>query len=352
MKTNFRKDEGPQRIAAARRIGIAPVVVNDVHFVDARDYELHQMLRAMALNTTRDRVPPEDLASPQAWLKPPAEMERAYPHCPEGVEASGRIAADCALEKPPWGEFVFPRLVGAAAVAPEDAFALLKARCEEGARRRYGSVTPAVRSRLDHELAIIRDKGFAEYFLVVQEIVKQSPRTAGRGSGAASIVSYCLGITHVEPIRHNLYFERFLNRGRVDPPDIDVDFCWDERDDVLDWVFRTFGTDRAAMIANHVTFRARAAVREVAKVYGLPDAEIQKVTGRLLHHWGPDAATAATQRHPLFRGADMNPARGGLLGRPPWPEILDWATRLDGAPRHLSVHCGGVAPGLGFNAQK
>jgi DNA-directed DNA polymerase III PolC len=345
---------GLQRLAAARRLGLTPVAVNDVHFLDARDYELHRLLRAIDLNTTRDRVPPEELASPQSWLKRPAEMERAFPHCPEAVAATGRVARDCALADPPWGELVFPRHAdlaaaagreatgGGAGRAPHDAFALLRARCEEGARRRYGAVTPAVRARLDRELAVIRDKGFADYFLVVQEIVDRSPRTCGRGSGAASIVSYCLGITHVEPIRHDLYFERFLNPGRVDPPDIDVDFCWDERDAVIDWVCGAFGEQRVAMIANHVTFRARAAVREVAKVYGLPEQEIARVTGRLSHHWGADTAAEATRRHPLFRGDDMSAARGGLLGRPPWPEILAWASRLDGAPRHLSVHCGGV----------
>ncbi|MEK7282246.1 MAG: DNA polymerase III subunit alpha, partial [Acidobacteriota bacterium] len=336
------------RLRAARRLGIEPVAVNDVHFVDAGGFELHRLLRAIALNTTLDRVPPEELASPQAWLKPPAEMERAYPHCPEAVAATVRIAEECALDEAPWGALVFPRFAdlaidGAAANGtPGDSFALLQVRCEEGARRRYGAVTPAVRARLEHELAIIRDKNFADYFLVVQEIVKRSPRTAGRGSAAASIVSYVLGITHVEPIRHDLYFERFLNRGRVDPPDIDVDFCWDERDDLLDWVFKTLGEERTAMIANHVTFRARAAVREVAKVHGLPDAEIARVATGLSRYWGAETALEATARSPLFRGEEFNPKRGGMLARPPWPEILQAAARLDGFPRHLSVHCGGV----------
>ena len=336
------------RLEAARRLGIAPVAVNDVHMVDAGDFELHRLLRAIALNTTRDRVPPEDLAAPQAWLKPSREMARAYPHCPEAVAATARIADECALGTPPWGPLVFPdfaQLVaagGAADPGPGDTFEVLRTRCEEGARRRYGAVTPAVRTRLDHELAIIRDKRFADYFLVVQEIVRRSPRTCGRGSAAASIVAYCLGITHVEPIRHDLYFERFLNRGRKDPPDIDVDFCWDERDDVLGWVFRTFGEARAAMIANHVTFRARAAVREVAKVYGLPPDEIGRVTDGMRHYWGPGTVAEAVQNDPNFRGDDLDPRRGGLLARPPWPEILDRAARLDGFPRHLSVHCGGV----------
>ena len=336
-----------ERLRAARRLGIGPVAVNDVHFVDAGDFDLHRLLRAIALNTTLDRVPPEELASPQAWLKPPAGMERAYPHCPEALAATARIAEECVLEEAPWGALVFPRFAdlsidGAPADPGGDSFALLRARCEAGAVWRYGAVTPAVRARLDHELAIIRDKNFADYFLVVQEIVKRSPRTCGRGSAAASIVSYVLGITHVEPIRHDLYFERFLNRGRADPPDIDVDFCWDERDDLLDWVFTTLGEERTAMIANHVTFRARAAAREVAKVYGLPDAEIARVSAGLSRYWGAETALEATERSPLFRGEEFDPRRGGLLGRPPWPEILRAAALLDGFPRHLSVHCGGV----------
>ena len=311
-----------ERLRAARRLGIGPVAVNDVHFVDARDFDLHRLLRAIALNTTLDRVPPEELASSQAWLKPPAEMERAYPHCPEALAATARIAEECVLDEAPWGALVFPRFAdlsidGAPADPGGDSFALLLARCEEGARRRYGAITPAVRARLDHELAIIRDKEFADYFLVVQEIVKRSPRTCGRGSAASSIVSYVLGITHVEPIRHDLYFERFLNRGRVDPPDIDVDFCWDERDDLLAWVFKTIGEERTAMIANHVTFRARAAVREVAKVYGLPDAEIARVATGLSRYWGTGTALEATKRSPLFRGQEFDPRRGGMLARPP-----------------------------------
>ncbi|MGH9750524.1 MAG: DNA polymerase III subunit alpha, partial [Candidatus Polarisedimenticolia bacterium] len=338
-----------QRLQGARRLGAAPVAVNDVHFVDGRDYELHRLLRAIALNTTRDRVPPEELAPPQAWLKTPEEMERAYPHCPEAIRETARVAERCALPGPPWGSLVFPRFAEFAAGAGReagvaggaDAFALLQTRCEEGARRRYGAVTLQVRARLDHELAIVRDKGFADCFLVVQEIVKRSPRTCGRGSAAASIISYCLGITHVEPIRHDLYFERFLNRGRVDPPDIDVDFCWDERDGVLDWVFRAFGEERTAMIANHVTFRARAAVREIAKVHGLPDAEIGRVADGLVHSWNGTSLETALD-HPAFRDPDLDPRRGGALARPPWPEILAAAARLEGFPRHLSVHCGGV----------
>src|SRR5262245_39619789 len=192
-------------------------------------------------------------------------------------------------------------------------------------------MTPEAQARLARELAIIREKGFAPYFLVVRDVVRQAPRTCGRGSAAASLVSYALGITHVDPIRYDLFFERFLNPGRVDPPDIDVDFPWDERDDILEWVFRRYGRRRVAMISNHVTFQARAAVREIAKVYGLTDDEIGRVTKRM--PWFTSDVIDATTRHPVFKD---------LSFPEPWPEILRLAHRIDGYPRGMSVHCGGI----------
>src|SRR5262245_19925084 len=194
-------------------------------------------------------------------------------------------------------------------------------------------MTPEAQARLAKEIGIIRDKGFAPYFLVVRDIVRRAPRTCGRGSAAASLVSYALGITHVDPLQHDLYFDRFLNPGRKDPPDIDVDFCWDERDDILKYVFDTYGEAQAAMIANHVTLRLRAAVREVAKVWGLAAAEIGVVTSRLTRYGGPDDPEEAVRGDPLFRGLHL---------APPWPEIPAWAKRISGCPRNLSVHCGGV----------
>ncbi len=318
------------RLEEAREIGIPPAAVGEVFFTDPADWEMHRLLRAIALNTTRDRVPAGEVAPKGAWLRRPSEMERLFSFCPEAVENTARIAEECEREEPPWGRLIFPRFQGR---DPEAAFALLRERSEAGVIRRYGQITPEARARLDYELAVIREKHFADYFLVVEEIVRQSPRTCGRGSAAASLVSYALGITHVDPLRYDLYFDRFLNPGRKDPPDIDVDFCWDERDDILKFVFDTYGEEQAAMIANHVTLRLRAAVREVAKVYGLPAAEIGTVTSRLTRYGGPDDPEEAVRTDPLFRGLRLPP---------PWPEILGWAKRIGGCPRNLSVHCGGV----------
>ena len=206
-----------------------------------------------------------------------------------------------------------------------------------GARHRYGNDLPeTVVDRLEHELAVIERMGFSSYFLVVRDIVTQSPRICGRGSGAASLVAYCLGITNVCPVKHNLYFERFLNPGRKDPPDIDVDFAWDERDDVIRAALAQYG-GHAAMVCNHVTFKPRMAIRETAKVYGLTDAEINRVCKRLPWFWQTDDETDDLLAHirnlPELAGTDFPP---------PWPEIMDMARRIIGIPRYMSVHPGGI----------
>jgi len=319
----------PALLRFARDRGIPPVATNDVHFVDPADFALHRLLRAIDLNTCLSRIPAGELAAEDRWLKPPEAMARRYPHLMHAMENSLRIAEECSADfgigKPAFPAFETPD--------GSDAFEYLCEECYRGAEARYGELSESVVKRLERELAIIRDKGFAPYFLVVRDIVRQSVRTCGRGSAAASLVSYCLGITHVEPITHNLFFERFLNEGRTDPPDIDVDFPWDERDAVLDYVFRRYGADRVAMIANHVGFRARAAVREVAKVYGLPDQEIKSVTERMGYYWSIRHLPDFVMHNPVYKDMDL---------KDPWPEIVAWAVKLDGYPRNLSVHCGGV----------
>ena len=316
-------------VGFSRRSGIPPVATNDVHFVDPSDFPMHRLLRAIALNTCLSRIPAGELAGEDRWFKPEEQMARRYPHLPEALENSGRIAEGCSADTG-IGAPVFPSFE-----TPDgsDAYDYLREQCYRGAERRYGELSDSVVKRLEHELAIIRDKGFASYFLVVQDIVRQSARTCGRGSAAASLVAYCLGITHVEPITHNLFFERFLNEGRSDPPDIDIDFPWDERDAVLDYVFQKYGADRTAMIANHVGFRARAAVREVAKVYGLPEAEIKAVTQRMGYYWSIRHLPEFVAHDPVYKDMDL---------KEPWLEIVRLAVKLDGYPRNMSVHCGGV----------
>ncbi|WP_224961560.1 DNA polymerase III subunit alpha [Geomonas subterranea] len=296
---------------------------------DIGDFHLHRVLRAIHLNTKLSRLTPDLTASESDVLFSPNQMAEFFPHCPAALQNSLRIATMCRRD---WdfSTTIFPAFRG---LGNDDAFETLNHRAREGALWRYGSIAPDVEARLAKELAIIRDKGFAHYFLVVEEITRQSQRTCGRGSAAASLVAYCLGITHVDPIRHNLFFERFLNEGRSDPPDIDVDFPWDERDAILDFAFARYGARRAAMVANQVGFKGRSALREVAKVYGLPDFEIKEMTERISGFWRAEQSAAAMSGHPLFQGETLSRD---------WQEIVATARHLNGQLRHLSLHCGGL----------
>jgi DNA polymerase-3 subunit alpha/error-prone DNA polymerase len=313
----------------------APVVATPgSFFLSPDEWQVHRLLRAIDGNTSLSRLDPMDTAPGDAWLAPPAEYARRFEVCPEILRAAGVLAERLTYTGPEFGT-VLPPWQGRRGASADS---VLRRAAYAGARRRYGrDLSEAVVDRLEHELRIIREMGFSSYFLVVREIVAKSPRTCGRGSGAASLVAYCLRITNVCPVKHNLYFERFLNPGRTDPPDIDVDFAWDERDGVLDWVLSRF-KGHAAMVANHISFQPRMAVREVAKVYGLGDGEIGRVSKRLPRFWrlaeADDVDMAAVLRErPESRGLDL-PA--------PWPEILALSRRIVGVPRYLSVHSGGV----------
>ena len=313
-------------LAAARRLGIPAAVTNAVAMAHPEDWSRHRLIRAIHLNTTLSACPPARLSARDSWLRPAADLDRLFPDCPEAVREAEAIAERCAYRIPS-GRIVAPRLA-----APDESLRRLRALAYAGAGRRYGTVAPVTRDRLELELDIIARKGFADYFLVVHDIVQHGPTHCGRGSVANSIVSYCLGITHVEPLGAGLLFERFLNPERKDPPDIDLDFPWDERDKVLAYVFQTYPRPQAAMVANHNCFRLRGALREVAKVHGRPAGEIREVTRRIpIFEDDPLEETLAT--HPNFRELDL-PAS--------WRDFARMAAPLVGLPRHLSVHPGGV----------
>jgi len=316
-------------LALSRELGLPPVATTRAVLLEPDDFELHLVLRAIALNTKLSRLQQENTAREGDLLLSPQRLKDLYPHCPEALENTGRIAEAC---KTDWdfSATIFPAYRG---MAGDDAFAELEHRAREGAIWRYGRIDARVEARLQKELCIINAKGFSHYFLVVEEIARQSSRTCGRGSAAASLVAYALGITHVDPIRYNLFFERFLNPGRVDPPDIDIDFPWDERDAVLDFAFARYGSQRAAMVANQIGFKGRAAVREVAKVFGMSETEIKSITSRLSGYSNAQQATGAVAGHPLFQGEELSDD---------WQSILRLAARLDGQLRHLSLHCGGL----------
>lgn len=317
----------------AREAGVPLTATPGTFFLEPEGHADHRLLRAIALNTTLERLPADQVAPPNAWLDSPQGYAARFAACPEAIANTRAIAERITFQGPDFG-LVMPPWEHADDQAAEQA---LRRAAYAGARRRYGrDLTEPVVERLEYELAIIGRMRFAAYFLVVRDIVRHSPRTCGRGSGAASLVAYSLGITNVCPVKHNLYFGRFLNPGRKDPPDIDVDFAWDERDGVIQGVLQQFGA-QAAMVSSHILFQPRMAVRETAKVFGLTEAEIGRVTRRLPWFWrlqdGSGDLLADLRRRPEAKALEFDP---------PWPRILSLAQRLIGTPRHLAVHPGGI----------
>ncbi|MBD3393841.1 MAG: DNA polymerase III subunit alpha [Chitinivibrionales bacterium] len=307
------------------------LVIPPAMFLLEEHHATHRLLRAIDNNTTLSRLDEREVAFASAILRPWYSVRERFSVFEDALRETERFGTSV-RSRTDFGAPMMPRFA-----APKPALQMLREKAFEGAARRYSGVDPAVADRLNYELDLIGRKGFAPYFLVVDDIVKQSPRTCGRGSGAASIVCYCLGITNVDPIRYNLMFERFINPGRKDPPDIDIDFAWDERDGVLDYVFERYGREHAAMVAVHFTFGARMALREVARVYGFAEAEISRVTKRLPYleaSWERGIDIAEVFRsHPRAADTHLDP---------PWPDIILQAQKLFGLPCGIGTHCGGV----------
>ena len=317
----------------ARLLNIPAMIVADTYILTRNEKRTLQILRAIAGNCSLSRLPVDQQMNTGKQLLSPGEYEQRYRIWPELLRNTRAIAERCEFHGPKFG-LVLPPYKN---LGNQDADHLLRRAALAGARQRYGSPLPKkVMKRLNHELQIIASMGFSSYFLVVRDIVRPVSRTCGRGSGAASLVAYCLAITNVCPIRHNLYFERFLNPGRTDAPDIDIDFAWDERDQVLASVFSTY-KNHCAMVSNMITMQPRKAIRETARVFGLPAAEINTITRRLSgfrfqRDTGDDlhAQLRATAR---LRNCSF---------APPWPEILARAQELIDIPATLSVHPGGI----------
>lgn len=313
----------------AKRRGLPIAATTGSFFLTPEDFSLHRLIRAISLNSTLSRLTPKDTAPIDSWLAPPSEYSHRFSVCPETMAATFAISERLTFTRPEFSWTMPPWEDN----NRQDAKETLRREAFLGAVKRYqGELSENVVDRLEHELSIIEKMGFSSYFLVVKDIVTKSPRTCGRGSGAASLVSYCLGITNVCPVKHNLYFERFLNLGRKDPPDIDVDFAWDERDDVISSVLSRY-KGKSAMVSSHVLFQPRMAIRETAKVYGIPEGEFGRWVKRMGRMgWDDDPE------------GDLLADAVKLAGKldPPWPEILNFARRLVGVPRCLSVHPGGI----------
>lgn len=322
----------------AQRLGeqlnIPLVATNNVHFLRPEEHLHHRAVNAIRTGSLLTTVEPPEITTPEAWFKAAAEMQRLFPDHPELLRATLEIAERCNLELE-LGKTIFPEFP----VPPEESpFSYLWKLSFEGARKRYRPLRPAVLSRLTHELEVIEKLNLAPYFLLVWDIVEEANRrgipAVARGSAASSMVTYCLGISRVCPLRWGLYFERFLNMQRGDCPDIDIDICGARRDKLLDYVYERWGAEHVAMIGSFITMHARLAVREVAKVFGVPPGEVNHFTKRLPHR---------PVRELLDAIKLLPECRDLPVHDEPWKTILQVALRLDDAPRHLGIHpCGTV----------
>ena len=305
----------------AKKLGIKPVLIHPIYFLSAEDYHVHKLLRAIHLNKKIYSLDREDTEDERAYFKDDSYIFRTFGFMLDAIKNTEEIAKECTFNFE-MGNPIMPTY-------SVNSFRLLKSLCYRNIPKRYKEINRELIQRLEKELAIIKDKGFSDYFLIVHDIVKRSIYTCGRGSAASSLVSYLLFITHVDPLKHNLFFERFLNRARTDPPDIDLDFPWDERDKILKYIFKKYSSEHVAMVSNHITFEARSALREVAKVYGIPEQEIKQVTKHIRHYYNrtsDDFLNFSENKSPSLQIYS----------------IIKDVPLIYGRPRYLSVHAGGI----------
>ncbi|MDP2181077.1 MAG: DNA polymerase III subunit alpha [Actinomycetota bacterium] len=317
-------------VALADSIQLPLVATNNVHYVARDGFRIHDVLSSAG---ARMELPgPYGRPNAELWLKPAGQMRALFRSLTRACDATLEIAERCELDLG-LGEFHFP---AAELPAGETAYSVLSKLAWRGVEDRYRPMTPEALQRLQHELAIILELGFPEYFLVVKEIVdfakSQGIRCSGRGSAGDSIVTYALGITDADPIAHDLLFERFLNPARRQMPDIDVDFDSARRDEVIEFIYRRFGSEHVAMVATVNTMTARSAVRTVARSFGYPIAQVNELSRYL--PW--------VSAHRLRETLDSYPeCANHPLKQPQHALLLDLAEELDACPMHLGTHLGG-----------
>ena len=305
------------------------VATGDVYFLQPEDWQAHRILRAIEKNTTLSQLSSAYVKNQNCWFRSEKDMVRLFPNSLDALNNSQYLAERC---KTDWSfiNTIFPDL---SLQKTNRADRKLRSLVYRGGEIRYGNITQSINDRIEYELELITQKGFSPYFLVVQDIVCQTKTTIGRGSAAASVVSYCLFITQVDPVRYNLQFERFIHPERVDMPDIDIDFPWDERDDIIDYVFKKYGLHRTAMVSSQVFLQPRSAVREVAKVYGLSNEEIKTVTKRIGWHSRQSNLFAWIKNDNRFKNLNMDSTL---------EKIIKLSEKIIGTFRTSSVHPGGI----------
>ncbi len=318
----------------SKETGIALVATNDVHYIYDTDVEAHDILLCIQ---TQKKVTDEDRMrydGGQYYLKSVEEMEQLFPYAKEALENTHKIAERCQVEIV-FGQYKLPKYE-----VPEgyDAWTYLQALCAEGMKKRYPVVTEELQARLDYELNVIHTMGFDDYYLIVWDFIKYAKDHdimvgPGRGSGAASIAAYALGITDIDPIRYQLLFERFLNPERVSMPDFDIDFCFERRQEVIDYVVEKYGKDKVVQIVTFGTMAARGVIRDVGRALDYPYALCDQVAKLVPTELGI-TIEKALKSSPEFRSAYENDEKVHYL--------IDMSKRLEGLPRHTSMHAAGV----------
>ena len=320
----------------SKELDIPLVATNDVHYTYVEDAQPHDIL--LCLQTGR-KLADEDrmrYEGGQYYVKSEEEMKGLFPYAWEAVENTQRIADRCHVEIE-FGKYKVPHYE-----VPEghDSWSYLNKLCQDGMAMRYPQDDGTLQKRLEYELGIIRDMGFVDYFLIVWDYINYCRENGiavgpGRGSAAGSIVSYCLQITNIDPIKYSLLFERFLNPERISMPDIDVDFCFERRQEVIDHVNRKYGKDRVVQIVTFGTMAAKGVIRDVGRVMDLPYSFVDSIAKMIPNE--------QNQGVPIKKALEMNPELRKLYQEDEQVHtLIDMSRRLEGLPRHTSMHAAGV----------
>jgi DNA polymerase-3 subunit alpha len=329
------KEINPRLVELARLTDTPLVVTNDLHYIRKEDAYPHDILLCIQTGKTLDEENRMRFPTDEFYLKTAEEMAELFPELPEAVDNTLEIAERCKLE------FEFGKIHLPVYDAPSsyDPKGYLRKLCLEGMKKRYGDPIPKeAAERLDYELKVISEMGYESYFLIVWDYVNYAHKNnilvgPGRGSAAGSIVAYCLGITSIDPLKYNLFFERFLNPERVSMPDIDIDFCYEKREKVIEYVTQKYGADSVAQIITFGTMAARAAVRDVGRVLSMPYGEVDKIAKMI------PAELNITIKEALEKSPDLEE----LYNKDKEiKKLLDLSTAIEGLPRHTSIHASGV----------
>jgi DNA polymerase III subunit alpha len=325
-------NEGLLKIS--RELGIPLVATNDVHYLQKENAAAHEALLCIQTQTTLTDPNRMRLQTDEFYFKSPQEMKKLFEYCPEAITNTVEIAGRCNLELD-FSKIHLPKYDPPSGEPKED---FLRGLCEEGIKNKFSEVTPEIKDRLEHELKIIKHLGFTSYFLIVWDFVRyakdhQIPVGPGRGSAAGSIVSYLLDITDINPLRYGLLFERFLNPERQGLPDIDIDFCYERRQEVIDYVTKKYGQENVAQIITFGTMQARAVVRDVGRVMGISYADVDRIAKMI----PPDPNL--TLKDALESEAEL---KSLYQNDQQIRQLITTALVLEGLNRHASIHAAGV----------